>query len=627
MLKLTQNKREEIIERCVAVYGEEYRERITKKIMEAPVVFTYKNKHETAIRAIDEEINKVPEVRQFLEENLESISYADFELLKAIGRIALRLKYSEFTTKFHAEQMVFLGIEKFSKILGFPEDFKTYTEKEKEEYVKQHIKEIGDLIKAKEDLWNNSEAKKLVEDKLKKRNFYNEKAEETKEALEDVEDKIKQIVRAHLEKLSRNKKYITNSHITDFLKLSTMGWDAISSYDWLMEKVKSFCNDLGFKINVLNKMFLESILFPKKLLNEIIRLQEEKYNLVLENSSFEQNFKQISQIPMENGNQFVAEGLFDFATEVGVSSTMAYAHTYIDGETKDVSNVIVIPDDSDVATIVHEFGHQIQSQVLERVGNTTVYRSGLCVSIVVSGRKNYKSKEEVIEAGKTKRKGESYYMGPDAEEINQRYYDLMDADFTPLNEALNEYFTIEACKNSKIKEKSKYIKAFYMLKDFIEAYRTEIIKCLMGGDLLEFVDLVGEQNLIDLNEKVRELFKNSEVVATNARLEKLEKLSKQKGVRIENLFSDEDIEEIKEKLKQNKQELEEKGQGYLIAEIEITIEINGEMKTIKIDQRDIEYIEFLKSSKVVVDKIVRKKSEKTQGNEQDEYSEDSAIEM
>ena len=45
MLLLTQRKKDEIIEWYVSVYGEEHREKITKRINECKTVVVYNNKH------------------------------------------------------------------------------------------------------------------------------------------------------------------------------------------------------------------------------------------------------------------------------------------------------------------------------------------------------------------------------------------------------------------------------------------------------------------------------------------------------------------------------------------------------------------------------------------------------
>jgi hypothetical protein len=246
----------------------------------------------------------------------------------------------------------------------------------------------------------------------------------------------------------------------------------------------------------------------------------------------------------------------------------------------------VLPEECDSATVVHEFGHEIQTQILEQDENVVVYRSGLVVDYRVVGGENYKSLDEVVNdrLNPPSKKNLSIDLSLH-KHISTRYKRLINEDLTPLNEALNEYFTFEAVEHENIKNSSKsvYQSAFYMLQDFINKYRPEIIKCLMGGDLLEFVDFIGEDNLVALNKNVKNMFDRPKL---NDSAKKLEKIANSKGVRIEDLFKDIEIE--------NKLEYSDEELADLSARIGITENL---------DKYDLRYLKLLLKTNKIINRI------------------------
>lgn len=541
MLQMTDQTRKNIIEKYVNVYGEKYRERITQQVMETSVVLTYENKYQTIVDENLKEVNTI--TYKFFQQMGLHINYEDWLSLKYLKEISENKKNGDIEC---AKLMVDENLYRFGDILDISYDYPKFTYDRKVKYIANNIERINArLVRGlgkMQEKWDQSEESKIVDKKVQIILTNQDRINLIEQEKNNIDNKINKLLKEHL---GKRFGIVDEYTVQDYLSFLMLGVEGLQkSEPTICSKFLRFAKKAGYEFESINE-FLQNqdafeYIFNNELISELRVLQDKKLNFDVECSSISGNFKQIKDLNIDGGNARILNNVFEFVSdpENRMGTCMAYVDT--DKQTKNtkVKNIIIVPQTTDEFTVFHEFGHAMQTELLDRVGNVVYYRSGLYVSYIVISEKDYKTIDDIIEANKAKLNSKVEDRKPGIP-VEEKYRKLVNMDLMALNEVFNEFFSMQATGQTVQESESLYVSAFSIVEKFIVKYKEKIIQCLMGGSIFEFVDYFGEDNLIELNKIINSLFISQDLINSK---EKLEKIAKERNIEVEDLMFADDVE-------------------------------------------------------------------------------------
>ena len=98
------------------------------------------------------------------------------------------------------------------------------------------------------------------------------------------------------------------------------------------------------------------------------------------------------------------------------------------------------------------------------------------------------------------------------EQENEEQVPQEQIDSIIFNEVIIDYLTMQTMQSKISEVGTTYSHGFIFLKDFIEAYKPELIKCLMSDNAFEFQNIIGKENFKNLAKYTTEMvsYANSE---------------------------------------------------------------------------------------------------------------------
>lgn len=257
----------------------------------------------------------------------------------------------------------------------------------------------------------------------------------------------------------------------------------------LIELFKHMGFNLGNDISKYQSNYkLLSVIFDNELCEQVNSYSKKSVVEMCKNNPYFQDVLQTIQgLNIKGGNLEIAYSALQFVQNV--STQGAVMLQYIDSKTDELKFVCLFPDAVSVCdyAIFHELNHVIESDLVKSAEDGFVAKCGFEIF-----ERKYLNEDFCFEnllAGK-KVKGEETSRPKRESEI--------------FNEIINDYFALQMYK--KVREKGKvyafgdmrlsaYMSCYDFLKGFVVKYEKQIIDCRLSKDPKAFEKLIGKDNM------------------------------------------------------------------------------------------------------------------------------------